>query len=62
MTMLQIWDIFEGEHLFRGIDPELKVYRGRAHLAEMIAVLGQPQPGLIDRGRLKSKFFSDKCT
>ncbi|KAI6779942.1 Serine/threonine-protein kinase SRPK [Emericellopsis cladophorae] len=56
-----VWHIFEGEHLFRGIDPELKVYRGRAHLAEMIAVLGQPQPGLIDRGRLKSKFFSDKC-
>lgn len=54
-----IWDAFEGEHLFTGRDPELETYRGRAHLAEMIALLGPPPPGLLARAKLRSKFFSD---
>ncbi|KAG6151113.1 hypothetical protein E4U11_008007 [Claviceps purpurea] len=32
-----IWDTVQGETLFTGHDPELKTYRGRAHLAEMIS-------------------------
>jgi hypothetical protein len=55
----EIWDIFEGRLLFRGTDPELGVYRGRAHLAEMIALLGPPPPEFLGRGNLKSKFFSE---
>ncbi|KAG6242750.1 hypothetical protein E4U25_003057 [Claviceps purpurea] len=55
----QIWDAFEGEHLFTGHDPELKTYRGRAHLAEIIALLGPPPPSLLPRANLGSKFFSD---
>ncbi|KAH6839478.1 kinase domain protein [Chaetomium sp. MPI-CAGE-AT-0009] len=54
-----VWDLFEGGHLFRGIDPEHGVYRGRAHLAEMIALLGPPTPELINRGNLRAKFFSE---
>ncbi|KAK4149514.1 kinase-like domain-containing protein [Chaetomidium leptoderma] len=54
-----IWDLFEGRLLFRGTDPELGVYRGRAHLAEMIALLGPPTPEFLNRGKLKSKFFSE---
>ncbi|KAH5421516.1 hypothetical protein HBI47_133520 [Parastagonospora nodorum] len=53
-----IWDAFEGEHLFTGQDPELETYRGRAHLAEMIALLGPPPPSLLARANLRSKFFS----
>ncbi|EPS33981.1 hypothetical protein PDE_08943 [Penicillium oxalicum 114-2] len=33
-----IWNIFEGESLFTGFDPESRTYRSRAHLAEMIKV------------------------
>lgn len=57
--MYEIWDIFEGCLLFRGTDPELGVYRGRAHLAEMIALLGPPTPEFLNRGKLRSKFFSE---
>lgn len=58
ISNVQIWDAFEGGHLFTGQDPEFKAYRGRAHLAEMIALLGPPPPSLLARANLKSKFFS----
>ncbi|KAH6627486.1 kinase-like domain-containing protein [Chaetomium tenue] len=54
-----IWDIFEGRNLFDGIDPKDSAYRGRAHLAEMISLLGPPPPEFINRGDLKDKFFSE---
>ncbi|KAH9868317.1 hypothetical protein J1614_007389 [Plenodomus biglobosus] len=57
-----IWDALENEHLFTGHDPELNIYRGRAHLAEMIALLGPPPPSLLARANLRSKFFSDGGT
>ncbi|KAH0195990.1 kinase-like protein, partial [Aureobasidium melanogenum] len=53
------WDAFEGRRLFNGDDPELGTYRGRAHLAEMIALLGQPPQALLARADLRSKFFSE---
>jgi len=56
----QVWDAFEGEHLFTGRDPEHGTYRGRAHLAEMIALLGPPPPNLLARANFKSKFFSEE--
>lgn len=45
--------------MFTGHDPEHQAYRGRAHLSEMIALLGPPPPGLLARANLKSKFFSE---
>jgi serine/threonine-protein kinase SRPK3 len=59
LTLLQVWDAFEGEHLFTGLDPEHNTYRGRAHLSEMIALLGPPPPSLLARAGLRSKFFSE---
>ncbi|EFE34010.1 uncharacterized protein ARB_06960 [Trichophyton benhamiae CBS 112371] len=53
-----IWDIFEGESLFTGHDPEFQTYRSRAHLAEMIRLLGPPPHSLLAQGNLRSKFFS----
>ncbi|KAI1870006.1 uncharacterized protein JN550_005596 [Neoarthrinium moseri] len=53
-----IWDVFEGGHLFTGRDPEAQTYRSRAHLAEMIALLGHPSPDLLARGGLSHEFFS----
>ena len=55
----EVWDLFEGGLLFSGKDPELGVYRGRAHLAEMIALLGPPSSEFLNRAELKSKFFSE---
>ncbi|KAL4860462.1 hypothetical protein BDV12DRAFT_107150 [Aspergillus spectabilis] len=54
-----IWNIFEGESLFTGCDPEYQTYRSRAHLAEIIRLLGPPPPSLLARGKLRHKFFSD---
>lgn len=56
----KIWDIYEGRQLFRGIDPEHHAYRRRAHLAEIIALLGPPPTDLLARGNLTSKFFSQE--
>ncbi|KAI6363522.1 hypothetical protein MCOR25_005880 [Pyricularia grisea] len=58
-TGCMIWDLFEGGHLFTGHDPEHQTYRSRAHLAEMIALLGPPPKSLMESGRSTSKFFTD---
>ncbi|EEU45186.1 uncharacterized protein NECHADRAFT_41442 [Fusarium vanettenii 77-13-4] len=54
-----IWDLFEGGHLFSGRDPEHQTYRSRAHLAEIIALLGQPPRALLQSGKSSHKFFTD---
>jgi serine/threonine-protein kinase SRPK3 len=54
----QIWDIFEGDSLFTGQDRELQTYRSRAHLAEMIRLLGPPPLSLLTQGKLSHQFFS----
>ncbi|KAM3423965.1 hypothetical protein BST61_g1358 [Cercospora zeina] len=54
-----VWDIFQGESLFSGKDPEVGTYRGRAHLAEMIALIGHPPEALLARANLRRKFFSE---
>lgn len=58
--MRQIRALFEGGHLFTGRDPVLRTYKSRAHLAEMISLLGPPPPNFLARGRLTHKFFSNK--
>ncbi|PYI27291.1 kinase-like protein [Aspergillus indologenus CBS 114.80] len=55
-----IWDIYEGGSLFTGQDPEFERYRSRAHLAEIINLLGPPPPSLLTQGELKDKFFSSE--
>ena len=59
LTLLQIWNIFEGGSLFTGYDPEFQKYRSRAHLAEMINLLGPPPSSLLARTKESHKFFSD---
>ncbi|CEL10252.1 hypothetical protein ASPCAL13374 [Aspergillus calidoustus] len=54
-----IWNIFEGGSLFTGQDPEFKTYRSRAHLAEMINLLGPLPPDFIARANQREKFFTD---
>jgi len=57
---MQIWDIFEGGHLFTGHDSEYNTYRSRAHLAEMVALLGPPPANVLARGAGRHKYFDDK--
>ncbi|KAJ5779490.1 hypothetical protein N7457_007210 [Penicillium paradoxum] len=55
-----IWDVYEGGSLFTGQDPEFGRYRSRAHLAEMINLLGPPPLSLLMQGELRAKFFSSE--
>lgn len=55
-----ISNLFEGGSLFSGQDPEFQTYRSRAHLAEMIRLLGPPSPSFLARGNLTQKFFSQE--
>ncbi|KAI9698963.1 MAG: hypothetical protein M1836_003152 [Candelina mexicana] len=52
-----IWDLFEGKHMFYGKDPKERRYMTRAHLADMIALMGPPPPELLEVGRRTSEFF-----
>ncbi|CAI4213688.1 unnamed protein product [Parascedosporium putredinis] len=54
-----IWDVFEGGHLFHGQDPTDKGYTTRAHLAEVIGLLGPPPLDLLERGVRSREFFSE---
>ncbi|KAI4678950.1 uncharacterized protein J4E88_006238 [Alternaria novae-zelandiae] len=52
-----IWDLYEDKHLFHGIDPIEKRYLTRAHLAEVVAMLGPPPMDLLERGARSKEFF-----
>ncbi|KAJ5952320.1 uncharacterized protein N7479_010733 [Penicillium vulpinum] len=56
---IMAWDLFEGKHLFDGNDPDGKGYSTRAHLSEVIAMLGPPPVTLIRRGTRSSEFFTE---
>ncbi|RAH63641.1 kinase-like protein [Aspergillus piperis CBS 112811] len=55
-----IWDLYEGGSLLTGQDPVDERYRSRAHLAEMINLLGSPPESLLAQGELRDKFFSSE--
>jgi len=63
---LQIWDLFEGKHLFHGIDDKIPAesnpndggYTTRAHLAEVVGLLGLPPADLLSRGSRSKEFFT----
>lgn len=54
--------MYEGGGLFTGQDPEFERYRSRAHLAEMINLLGPPPANLLAQGELTTRFFSGEGT
>ncbi|PLB49327.1 kinase-like protein [Aspergillus steynii IBT 23096] len=54
-----VWDIYEGGSLFSGRDPEFQRYRSRAHLAEMINLLGPPPAGVLAQGGRRDEFFEE---
>ncbi|KAK2867971.1 hypothetical protein FQN49_003289 [Arthroderma sp. PD_2] len=46
---LLVWDIFERKELFHQVKDDRGNYNARAHLAEMIALLGPPPTSLVRR-------------
>lgn len=48
--------------MFYGNDPDGKGYSTRAHLAEVVALLGLPPPDLLERGRRSPEFFTNDGT
>ncbi|CAG8254999.1 unnamed protein product [Penicillium nalgiovense] len=56
---VMIWDLFEGKHMFLGIDPDGKGYSTRMHLAEVIGVLGHPPSDLLKRADRSDEFFTE---
>ena len=64
LTRRQVWDLFEGKHLFYGNDnadynPNGTGYTTRAHLAEVVAKLGPPPLDLLQRGKRSREFFTE---
>lgn len=49
--LCQLWDLLEGRTLFSQVLDQHGNYDAKAHLAEMIALLGPPPPKLIARYR-----------
>ena len=45
--------------MFYGQDPRENRYMTRAHLAEMIALLGPPPLELLNRGKRTAEFFTE---
>ncbi|GKZ39641.1 hypothetical protein AbraIFM66950_000802 [Aspergillus brasiliensis] len=57
---VMIWDLFQGKHMFYGEDPDGKGYSTRAHLAEVIGLLGHPPLDLLQQGRRSHEFFTEE--
>ncbi|OAG33821.1 hypothetical protein AYO21_12081 [Fonsecaea monophora] len=52
-----IWDLFYNEHLFDGYDPATNKLSNRAHISEMVAVLGPPPVSFLERSETSWKYF-----
>ncbi|KAG4428245.1 hypothetical protein IFR05_016273 [Cadophora sp. M221] len=57
---IMIWDLFEGRFPFLGQDPNGKGYSTRAHLSEVIGLLGPPPLDLIQKGARSPEYFDDE--
>ena len=44
--------------MFYGQDPKEKRYITRAHIAEIIAIIGPPPLELLERGKRTAEFFA----
>lgn len=48
--------------MFYGNDPDGKGYSTRAHLAEVVGMLGPPPLDLLERGKRSQEFFTEDGT
>ncbi|KAL5114618.1 hypothetical protein ACEQ8H_007523 [Pleosporales sp. CAS-2024a] len=54
-----VWDLFENRHLFNAVD-ETGQPSATDHVAEMVAYLGLPPPGYMDRSETTQRVFDMK--
>ena len=59
---IMVWDLFEGQLLFTGQDSDGEGWSTRAHLAEIIGLLGPPPLDLLQKGVRSSEFFDEEGT
>ena len=57
--MRQIWDVYEGRHLFSQHSDE-SGYITAVHLAEIFAMLGPPPLKLLKRGLRSNKLLDEE--
>ncbi|KAJ1324911.1 serine/threonine-protein kinase SRPK3 [Microdochium nivale] len=60
-TGLLTWDLLEGKHLFNRRLPSRQASRG-AHIARIVALLGNPPEDFLHRSKEFSEFFGDNGT
>jgi serine/threonine-protein kinase SRPK3 len=56
---VMIWDLFEGKHMFEGQDQDGAGYSTRAHLAEVMGLLGPPPLDLLKRRPRSGEWFHE---
>lgn len=57
LTDVQIWDLFEGHHLFNDIFDEKGKHDPFKHLSMMIALIGQPPTEFLKRSETTEQCF-----
>ncbi|KDR82451.1 hypothetical protein GALMADRAFT_237777 [Galerina marginata CBS 339.88] len=57
---LMLWDLLNEDSLCPGIDPERQRYTHRAHLAQLIGLLGPPPKELLSQGSKASQWFDSE--
>lgn len=55
----QIWDLFEGRHLFHALD-EAQDVSATHHVAEMVGYLGTPPLEYLCRSKVTNNVFDDQ--
>ncbi|OGM48946.1 protein kinase domain protein [Aspergillus bombycis] len=55
---VMVWDLFEGRRLFYRNDPDGKGSSTRAHLAEVMRLLGPPPLDMLQRENRSHEFFT----
>lgn len=59
LTTTQIWDLFEGEHLFHDIFDDDGHYDPYKHLALMVSLIGPPPSEFVKQSETASKCFDE---
>lgn len=57
ITQCQIWDLFEGQHLFGDIFDKNGKYEPFKHLALMVALIGSPPADFVRRSETTGQCF-----
>ena len=56
---MQVWDLFENDHIFRGRDQSKSEYDEAHHLAEMVALLGPPPLHFLQRSERSLQYWDE---